>query len=44
MGAKPLGIRFDKVDGVIRIYDGTRYLELFGSRIYNEFIKGLIIL
>ena len=35
MGAKPLWIRFDKVDGVIKIYAGTRYLELFGSRIYN---------
>ena len=35
MGANPLRIRFDKVDGVIKIYDGTRYLELFSSRIYN---------
>ena len=35
MGAKPLCIRFDKVDGMIKIYDGTRYLELFGPRIYN---------
>ena len=24
--AKPLRIRFDKIDGFIRIYDGTRYL------------------
>ena len=31
IGAKPLGIRFDKVDGSIRIYHGTRYLVLFGS-------------
>ena len=30
IGAKPLRIRFDKVDGFIRIYDGTRYLVLFG--------------
>ena len=29
IGAKPLRIRFDKVDGFIRIYDGTRYLVLF---------------
>ena len=35
MGAKPLHIRFDKVDGIIEIYDGTRYLELLGLRIYN---------
>ena len=27
----PLGIRFNKIDGFIRIYDGTRYLTLFGS-------------
>ena len=25
---KPLRIRFDKIDGFIRIYDGTRYLVL----------------
>ena len=30
IGAKPLRIRFDKVDGFIRIYDGNRYLVLFG--------------
>ena len=35
MGAKPLRIRFDKVDGVIKIYDGIIYLELFGTGIYN---------
>ena len=32
--ANPLCIRFDKVDGVIEIYDGTRYLEL--SNLHNE--------
>ena len=26
IGAEPLRIRFDKVDGFIRVYDGTRYL------------------
>ena len=26
MGAKPLRIRFDKKNGFIRVYDGTRYL------------------
>ena len=29
IGAKPLHIRFNKIDGFIRIYDGTRYLTLF---------------
>ena len=29
IGAKPLRIRFNKVDGLIRVYDGTRYLVLF---------------
>ena len=29
MGKKPLYGRFDKVDGFIKIYDGTRYLVLF---------------
>ena len=28
--SKPLRSRFDKIDGFIRIYDGTRYLALFG--------------
>ena len=32
---KPLRIRFDKIDGFIRIYDGTRHLLLFGSEKYN---------
>ena len=35
MGAKPLRIRFDKADGIVDIYNETRYLELFGPRIYN---------
>ena len=29
--SKPLRIRFFQIDGIIRIYDGTRYLTLFGS-------------
>ena len=32
---KPFRIRFDKIDGFIRIYDGTRYLKLFGSEKYD---------
>ena len=30
---KLLQIRFDKIDRFIRIYVGTRYLTLFGSKI-----------
>ena len=32
---KPLSIRFNKIDGCIRIYDRTRYLTLFGSENYD---------
>ena len=28
-------ITFDKIDGFIRIYDGTRYLTLLGSKKYD---------
>ena len=35
MGAKPLRIRFDKIDGFIKIYDRARYLALFGPGIYG---------
>ena len=31
IGSKPSSIRFDNIDGFIRIYDGIRYLTLFGS-------------
>ena len=37
IGAKPLHIRFDKVDGFIRTYDGTRYLVLFDTEKYDAF-------
>ena len=36
--AKPLRIRFNKVygyNGFIRVYDGTRYLVLFGPEKYD---------
>ena len=33
--AKPLPIRFDKIDRFIRVYDGTRYLVLFRSEKYH---------
>ena len=32
---KPLRIRFFKINKIIRIYDGTRYLTLFGSEKYE---------
>ena len=35
IGLNPLRIRFDKIYGFIRIYDGTRYLKLFGSEKYD---------
>ena len=35
MGAKPLRISFDKINGFIRVYDETRYLVLFGTEIYD---------
>ena len=40
ISAKLLCIRFNKIDGFIRDYDGTRYLVLFGDEkhdfIYNR--------
>ena len=34
-GSKPLEIRFDKIDRIIRIYDGTRYITLLGTKKYG---------
>ena len=28
-------LKFDKIDGFVRDYDGTRYLALFGSEKYD---------
>ena len=42
--SKTLHIRFDKIDGFIRVYDGTRYLVLFGSEKYDSIRTGLDIL
>ena len=36
MIAKLLRIRFDKIDGFIGVYDGTRYLVLFESEKYDS--------
>ena len=35
IAAKPLRISFDKTDGVIEIYDGTRYLVLLSPEKYK---------
>ena len=35
IGLKPLRIRFNKVDGFIRVYDLTRYLALPSSQQYH---------
>ena len=35
IGAKPLRIRFDKIDGFIRVYNGTRYLVLLCTGKYD---------
>ena len=35
IGLKPLRIRLAKIDGFIKVYDGTRYLVLFGSEKYD---------
>ena len=41
INSKPLPIRFNKINGFIRVYNGARYLVLFGSEkndfIYNRF-------
>ena len=42
--AKPLHIRFDKIDGFVRVYDRTRYLVLFGSEKNDFFTTELDIL
>ena len=33
---KPLLIRFNKIDRFIRVYDGNKYLVLFGSEKYDS--------
>ena len=36
MGVKPSRLRFHKIDGFIRVYDGTRYLVLIGGEKYDS--------
>ena len=44
IGPKPLCIRFEKVDGFLRVYDGIRYLVLFAPEIMMSFPKELDVL
>ena len=39
IGAKPLRNRFDKVDGFIIVYDGTRHLVLSGPEKHDAIYK-----
>ena len=39
VGAKSFCIRFNKIDEFIRVYDGTRYLVLFGTEKCDFFYK-----
>ena len=39
--SKPLRIRLDKIDGFIRIYNGTRYLTLLDSEKYDAIYSGI---
>ena len=43
IGTKPLRIRFGKIDEFIRIYDGTRYLTLFGFGKYDATYNRMVI-
>ena len=44
MGAKPLCIMFDKIDGFIKIYDGAKYLVVLVLKYMMQFMLGLDIL
>ena len=44
IGAKPLHIMFDKVNGFIRVYDKTKYLILFGLEKYDAIYDRIIYL
>ena len=35
IGATPLHIRFDKAEGFVRVYDGTRYFVLLSPEKYD---------
>ena len=35
IGPKPLRVRFDKIDGLVKMYDGTKYIILLGPEKYD---------
>ena len=35
IGSKPLRIKLDKIDGLLRSFDGTRYLTFFDTEVYD---------
>ena len=43
MGSKPLRIRFDKIDGFIKIYDGTKYLVLFNNHFKYDEVSWILL-
>ena len=43
-GAKPMRIKFKKVHGFIRVYDGTRYLKLLEPGKYHDIFNWIIYL
>ena len=43
IGPKPLHIRFDEINRFTRIYDGTRYLELFGPEKYDAIGRSTLV-
>ena len=40
MGANSSRIKYEKIDGFIKIYDGSRYLILFGPKRYDAIYDG----
>ena len=42
IGAKPLLISFDKIDGFIRVYIGTSHLVLFDPKKYDAIYNSVI--
>ena len=44
MGTRPLRIRFDKVNGFIKIYDGMRYLVLYIIKDVMQFKAKKVVL
>ena len=44
LGSKPLRIRFDEIDGFVKVYDEDRYLVWFGSRKHNAICNRVLYL